>query len=112
MRNRASGLLRDKGMAAAETNGGSNIRRDRKASARFFRRWFYILSCPCESAIPHDHRGVAAAHKHLQEFFIRDGDEIPHPSHASPRVGYRLALHALAEAGSTPETEPAKRGDA
>src|SRR5206468_7766092 len=46
-----------------------------------------------------DHPRVVAAHKHLHDFFIRDGDEIRIQPCLSPVWDTGLALHALAEAG-------------
>jgi len=56
-----------------------------------------------------DHPRVVAAHKHLHDFFIREGDEIRIQPCLSPVWDTGIALHALAEAGMTPDDEPARR---
>ena len=56
-----------------------------------------------------DHPRVVAAHKHLRDFFIREGDTIRIQPCLSPVWDTWLALHALAESGVTHEAEPAQR---
>ena len=56
-----------------------------------------------------DHPRVIAAHKHLHDLFIREGDTIRiQPCH-SPEWDTGLALHALAEAELSPDSDPARR---
>jgi squalene-hopene/tetraprenyl-beta-curcumene cyclase len=55
-----------------------------------------------------DHPRVVAAHKHLRDFFIQEGDEIRIQPCLSPVWDTGIALHALAEAGMTPETDAAR----
>ena len=50
-----------------------------------------------------DHPRVVAAHKHLQDFFIEEGDTIRLQPCFSPVWDTGIALHALAEAGSRAE---------
>ncbi len=57
----------------------------------------------------HDPR-VLQAHKQLHDFFIREGDAIRIQPCLSPVWDTGLALHALAEAGLEPESDPARRG--
>jgi squalene-hopene/tetraprenyl-beta-curcumene cyclase len=56
-----------------------------------------------------DHPRVVAAHKHLRDFFIQEGDEIRIQPCLSPVWDTGIALHALAEAGLSPESDPAAR---
>jgi squalene-hopene/tetraprenyl-beta-curcumene cyclase len=52
---------------------------------------------------------VLAAHQHLRDLFLRDGDQIRiQPCH-SPVWDTGIALHALAEAEIAPESDAAKR---
>ena len=55
-----------------------------------------------------DHPRVVLAHKHLRDFFIKEGDTIRIQPCMSPVWDTSLALHALAESGVTHEQEPAK----
>src|SRR5439155_9017737 len=52
-----------------------------------------------------DHPWVKLAHKHLHDFFIQDRDSIRIQPCLSPVWDTGIALHALAEAGLTPETD-------
>ncbi len=56
-----------------------------------------------------DHPRVVAAHKHLHDFFIREGDAIRIQPCLSPVWDTGIALHALAEAGLTHENDAAER---
>jgi squalene-hopene/tetraprenyl-beta-curcumene cyclase len=58
-----------------------------------------------------DHPTVQLAHKHLRDFFIRDphSDTIRIQPCFSPVWDTGLALHALAEAGLSPDSDVAKR---
>lgn len=70
----------------------------------------YILIVFRAMGYADDHPRVVAAHKHLREFYIREGDAIRlQPCH-SPVWDTGLALHALAEAGLEPGSDPARRG--
>src|SRR5689334_7783346 len=55
-----------------------------------------------------DHPRVVAAHKHLRDFFIQEGDEIRIQPCLSPVWDTGIALHALAESGMTPESDAAQ----
>jgi squalene-hopene/tetraprenyl-beta-curcumene cyclase len=68
----------------------------------------YILVVFRALGYPDDHPRVVEAHKQLEDFFIRDGDRIRiQPCH-SPVWDTGLALHALAEAGISPDSDAAK----
>jgi squalene-hopene/tetraprenyl-beta-curcumene cyclase len=56
-----------------------------------------------------DHPRVVLAQKHLRDFFIKDRDEIRIQPCFSPVWDTGIALHALAEAGLMPDSEPATR---
>ena len=72
----------------------------------------YILIVLRILGYPEDHPRVVAARKHLHNFFIREGDAIRiQPCH-SPVWDTGIALHALAEAELSGESEPARRATA
>jgi len=56
-----------------------------------------------------DHPRVKLAHKHLQDFFIEEGDEIRIQPCFSPVWDTGLTLHALAEAQLDPKSDAAQR---
>ncbi|MEA2709686.1 MAG: squalene-hopene/tetraprenyl-beta-curcumene cyclase [Phycisphaerales bacterium] len=56
-----------------------------------------------------DHPRVVAAHKHLHDFFIREGDAIRIQPCLSPVWDTGIALHALAEADLSDDSDAAKR---
>jgi squalene-hopene/tetraprenyl-beta-curcumene cyclase len=56
-----------------------------------------------------DHPRVKLAHEHLEDFFIQDGDAIRIQPCMSPVWDTGIALHALAEAGMEPESDPTAR---
>lgn len=56
---------------------------------------------------PEDHPRVVAAHKHLRDFVIQEGDSIRLQPCLSPVWDTGIAMHALAEAGLAVESEPA-----
>ena len=56
-----------------------------------------------------DHPRVVAAHKHLRDLFIEEGDEIRIQPCFSPVWDTGLALHAMAEAGLSPDSDAAQR---
>lgn len=70
----------------------------------------YILIVFKAMGYPDDHPRVAAAQKQLRDFFIREGDEIRIQPCFSPVWDTGLAMHALAEAGLEPNSDPARRG--
>jgi squalene-hopene/tetraprenyl-beta-curcumene cyclase len=70
----------------------------------------YILIVFRALGYPEDHPRVVAAHKHLRDFYIREGDEIRLQPCFSPVWDTGLAMHALAEAGLEPNSDPARRG--
>jgi squalene-hopene/tetraprenyl-beta-curcumene cyclase len=55
-----------------------------------------------------DHPRVRQAHKHLDDFFIQDGDKIRIQPCLSPVWDTGIALHALAEAGISPDSKAAR----
>lgn len=57
-----------------------------------------------------DHPRVKLAHKHLEDFFIEEGDTIRIQPCLSPVWDTGIALHALAETGLTPDADAATRG--
>lgn len=68
----------------------------------------YILIVFKALGYPDDHPRVVAAHRHLEELFIPEGDAIRiQPCH-SPVWDTGIALHALAETGISP-ADPAAR---
>jgi squalene-hopene/tetraprenyl-beta-curcumene cyclase len=69
----------------------------------------YILIVFRILGYPDDHPRVAAAHKHLHDFFISEGDAIRIQPCLSPVWDTGLALHALAEAGLSPTSGAAER---
>ncbi len=56
-----------------------------------------------------DHPRVVAAHKHLHDFFIREGDRIRIQPCLSPVWDTGIALHGLAESGMSPASDAAAR---
>jgi squalene-hopene/tetraprenyl-beta-curcumene cyclase len=72
----------------------------------------YILIVMRALGYPDDHPRVVAAHKHLHDFFIEEGDSIRIQPCLSPVWDTGLALHALAESGLSSESEPARRATA
>jgi squalene-hopene/tetraprenyl-beta-curcumene cyclase len=69
----------------------------------------YILIVMRAMGYPEDHPHVVNAHAHLKDFYIREGDTIRLQPCVSPVWDTGIALHALAEAGLTPDDEPARR---
>jgi squalene-hopene/tetraprenyl-beta-curcumene cyclase len=69
----------------------------------------YILIVFKALAYPDDHPRVVAAHKHLEDFFIEEGDAIRIQPCLSPVWDTGIALHALAETGTSPESDAARR---
>jgi squalene-hopene/tetraprenyl-beta-curcumene cyclase len=69
----------------------------------------YILIVFRVLGYPEDHPRVVQAHKHLRDFYIREGDTIRLQPCVSPVWDTGLALHALAEAGMEAESEGAGR---
>ncbi len=61
---------------------------------------------------PDDHPVVVKAHKDLTDFYIREGDTIRLQPCVSPVWDTGIALHALAEAGLTPDHPAVGRGTA
>jgi squalene-hopene/tetraprenyl-beta-curcumene cyclase len=68
----------------------------------------YILIVFRALGYPDDHPRVVQAHKQLEEFFIRDGEQIRIQPCLSPVWDTGIALHALAEAGISRDSAPAK----
>src|SRR5205085_12299764 len=56
-----------------------------------------------------DHPRVVAAHQHLKDFFIREGDAIRIQPCLSPVWDTGIALHALAENDLSPDSDAARR---
>jgi squalene-hopene/tetraprenyl-beta-curcumene cyclase len=69
----------------------------------------YILIVFRALGYPDDHPRVVAAHKHLRDFYIEEGDTIRLQPCVSPVWDTGIALHALAEAGLTAESSAARR---
>jgi squalene-hopene/tetraprenyl-beta-curcumene cyclase len=69
----------------------------------------YVLIVFKALGYPDDHPLVVAAHKHLEDFFIEENGSIRIQPCFSPVWDTGLALHALAEAGISPDSEPAQR---
>ena len=68
----------------------------------------YILLVFRALGYPDDHPRVLKAHSHLEDFFIQDGDKIRIQPCLSPVWDTGIALHALAEAGISPDSKPAR----
>jgi len=68
----------------------------------------YILIVFRALGYPDDHPRVIQAHKHLEELFIREGDEIRIQPCFSPVWDTGLSLQALAETGIAPDAPAAK----
>jgi len=64
----------------------------------------YILIVFRILGYPEDHPRVVAAHKHLKDFFIREGDAIRIQPCLSPVWDTGIALHGLAENGISPDS--------
>ena len=56
-----------------------------------------------------DHPRVVAAHRHLDDLFIREGDAIRIQPCLSPVWDTAIAMHALAESGLSPTSDAARR---
>jgi len=72
----------------------------------------YVLIVFKALGYPDDHPKVVEAHKHLRDFFIREGDTIRIQPCFSPVWDTGIALHALAEAGMKPEHPVAQKTSA
>jgi squalene-hopene/tetraprenyl-beta-curcumene cyclase len=82
---------------------------DTQGLGAIFPPMVYILIVFRALGYPDDHPRVVAAQEHLQGLFIREGDQIRiQPCH-SPVWDTGLALHALAEAEISPESDSAQR---
>src|SRR3569623_1013686 len=68
----------------------------------------YILIVFRALGYPDDHARVKLAHKHLEDLFIREGDETRIQPCLSPVWDTGLSLHALAEAGISPDSHGAR----
>ncbi len=100
--------LRDRALAAAmqwvcERHDGS------EGLGAIFPPMVYILIVFKAMGWPDDHPRVAAAHRHLRDFYIREGDTIRLQPCFSPVWDTGIALHALAEARIDPQSAPARR---
>ncbi|HEX8524641.1 MAG TPA: squalene--hopene cyclase [Tepidisphaeraceae bacterium] len=69
----------------------------------------YILIVFRILGYPDSHPRVQLAHKHLRDFYIKEGDTIRLQPCLSPVWDTGLGLHALAEANLSPESDVAKR---
>jgi squalene-hopene/tetraprenyl-beta-curcumene cyclase len=83
--------------------------KDSEGLGAIFPPMVYVLIVFRAMGYPDDHPIVVQAHRHLEDFFIEEGDTIRIQPCLSPIWDTGLALHALAEAGMTPEAEPARR---
>jgi squalene-hopene/tetraprenyl-beta-curcumene cyclase len=82
---------------------------DTQGLGAIFPPMVYILIVFRALEYPDDHPRVVAAQQHLQGLFIREGDQIRiQPCH-SPVWDTGLALHALAEAELSPDSDSAQR---
>jgi len=85
---------------------------DTQGLGAIFPPMVYILIVFRALGYAEDDPKVIAAHRHLEDLFIREGDQIRiQPCH-SPVWDTGLALHALAEAELSPESESAKQATA
>lgn len=81
---------------------------DTQGLGAIFPPMVYILIVFRALGYPEDHPRVVDAHQHLRDLFIREGGKTRiQPCH-SPVWDTGLALHALAEAEISPESESAK----
>ena len=100
--------LRPQAMRAAEkwilehTEGSEGL-------GAIFPPMVYILIVFKALGYADDHPKVLEAHRHLRDLFIPEGDTIRIQPCLSPVWDTGLALHALAEAGISPEAESAQR---
>jgi squalene-hopene/tetraprenyl-beta-curcumene cyclase len=69
----------------------------------------YILIAMRALGYAEDHPRVVDAHKHLRDLFIEEGDAIRIQPCLSPVWDTGIALHALAEAGLSPESNVAQQ---
>lgn len=100
--------LREKAMREAEKWLMERMDRSEGLGA-IFPPMVYILIVMRALGYPEDHPRVVMAHQHLQDFFIEEGDAIRIQPCLSPVWDTGLALHALAESGLSPQSEPAQR---
>ena len=70
----------------------------------------YVLIVFRALGYPDDDPRVVKAHKDLRDFYIEEGDTIRLQPCFSPVWDTSLAMHALAEAELSPNSEPARRG--
>jgi squalene-hopene/tetraprenyl-beta-curcumene cyclase len=82
---------------------------DSEGLGAIFPPMVYVLIVFRAMGYDDSHPLVRAAHEHLEDFFIEEGETIRiQPCH-SPVWDTGLALHALAEAGMSPDADPARR---
>ena len=82
---------------------------DSEGLGAIFPPMVYILIVLRLLGFPDDHPRVKAAHKHLRDLFIEEGDEIRIQPCFSPVWDTGLALHAMAEATLDPQSDAACR---
>jgi squalene-hopene/tetraprenyl-beta-curcumene cyclase len=70
----------------------------------------YMLIAFRALGYPDDHPRVVKAHKDLRDFYIEEGDTIRLQPCVSPVWDTGLAMHALAEAGLSPDSDAARHG--
>jgi squalene-hopene/tetraprenyl-beta-curcumene cyclase len=82
--------------------------KDSEGLGAIFPPMVYVLIVFRAMGYADDHPLVTAAHQHLEDFFIEEGDTIRIQPCFSPVWDTGLALHALAEAGISPESDAAR----
>jgi squalene-hopene/tetraprenyl-beta-curcumene cyclase len=103
------GILRKKAMKAAENWLLARMENSEGLGA-IFPPMVYMLVVFRALGYPDDDPRVVKAHKNLRDFYIEEGDTIRLQPCVSPVWDTSLAMHALAEAGLDPDSEPARRG--
>ena len=82
---------------------------DSEGLGAIFPPMVYMLIVFRALGYPDDHPRVVKAHKDLRDFFIEEGDTIRLQPCVSPVWDTGLALHALAEAGLSPDSDAARQ---
>jgi squalene-hopene/tetraprenyl-beta-curcumene cyclase len=101
--------VRDRAMKAAEKWLLDHMEGSEGLGA-IFPPMVYMLIVMRALGYPDDDPRVAKAHKDLRDFYIEEGDTIRLQPCVSPVWDTGLAMHALAEAGLDPQSDPATRG--
>jgi squalene-hopene/tetraprenyl-beta-curcumene cyclase len=101
-------VLRDKALKEAEKWLLGHLDGSEGLGAIFPPMVYMLIVFRCLN-YPDDHPRVKLAHKHLEDFFIREGDAIRIQPCLSPVWDTGIALHALAEADLSPQSDAAKQ---